>query len=64
MVSLVQLVMWHATTVILLELLVIAVTVPLDTISSLQALYVLLLAHQAILQTSDLKRAQVILNMI
>ena len=64
MVHLVQLVMWHATTAILLELLMIALTVLLDTISSLQELYVLLLAHQAILETLDLKYAQVILNMI
>jgi len=49
--------MRNATTA-LLELLMIAVTVRLDTISSLQALYVLLLAHQATLKTLDLKRAQ------
>ena len=60
--NLVQLVMWHATTAIFLELLMIASTALLDTISSLQALYVLLLAHQAILETLD-NRAQVILNM-
>ena len=54
---------WHATTAILLELLMIASTVLLDTIFSLQALCVLLLAHQVLLGTSDLKRAQVILHM-
>ena len=64
MVLLVQLVMWHATTAILLELLMIVLTVLLETIASLQALCVLLLAHQAILEMLDLKYAQVILNMI
>jgi len=50
--------MRHATAAILLELLMIVLTVRLDTISSLQALYVLLLVHQAILEALDLKRAQ------
>ena len=57
-------VMWHATTAILLELLVIASTVQLDTIANLPALYVLQLALQATLETLGLKHAQVILDMI